>query len=348
MVNLAPVIPAHRFDENALKAWLNDAIPKFRGDLSIRQFQGGQSNPTFLIEMGGKRLVLRKKPPGQLLNKAHDVEREFRVVSALGKTDVPVARVLALCDDPAVIGTPFYIMEFIEGRIFDNAAMDGVTPEERRQLHLASVDALTKLHAVDVDAVGLGDFGRKGGYVSRQVERWSRQYQSSLSAGELPALTWLADWLREHQNVPDETTIAHGDFRHGNLCFAVDEPKVAAIFDWELSTLGHPLSDLAYLCMSYRIDASVPHSRGILGLDLAKLGIPKEEEIVERYCVAMGRSSLPDWNVFLALSFFRLSAILHGVMARALQGNASDANARQVAQRAGLLADIGQSIARQH
>ncbi|MDF2688393.1 MAG: aminoglycoside phosphotransferase [Microvirga sp.] len=348
MVNLAPVIPAHRFDENGLKVWLADAAPDFRGDLSIRQFQGGQSNPTFLIESGGKRLVLRKKPPGQLLNKAHDVEREFRVISALGPTDVPVARVVALCDDPDVIGTPFYVMEFVEGRIFDTAAMEGVEPEERRQLHLASVDALARLHAVDVEAVGLGDFGRKGGYVARQVERWSRQYQSSLSAGELPALTWLADWLREHQGVPDETTIAHGDFRHGNLCFAVDEPTVSAIFDWELSTLGHPLSDLAYLCMSYRIDAGVPHSRGILGLDLAELGIPKEEEIVERYCMAMGRSGIPDWNVFLALSFFRLSAILHGVMARALQGNASDANARQVAQRAGLLADIGQAIARQH
>jgi aminoglycoside phosphotransferase (APT) family kinase protein len=348
MVNLAPVIPAHRFDESALKAWLTDAIPDLRGDLKIRQFQGGQSNPTFLIETGETRLVLRKKPPGQLLNKAHDVEREFRVLAALGPTDVPVARVIALCDDASAIGTPFYVMEFVEGRIFDNAMMDGVEPNERKRLHLASVDALTRLHAVDFEAAGLGDFGPKGGYVARQVERWSRQYQSSLSAGELPALTWLADWLREHQAVPDETTIAHGDFRHGNLCFAVDEPTVSAIFDWELSTLGHPLSDLAYLCMPYRIDAGVPNSRGILGLDLAELGIPKEQEIVERYCMALGRSALPDWNVFLALSFFRLSAILHGVMARALQGNASDANARQVAQRAGLLAEVGQAIARQH
>jgi aminoglycoside phosphotransferase (APT) family kinase protein len=348
MVNLAPIIPAHRFDENVLRAWLANAIPDFRGDPSIRQFQGGQSNPTFLIETGGRRLVLRKKPPGQLLNKAHDVEREFRVLSALGPTEVPVARVVALCDDASVIGTPFYVMDFVEGRIFDNAAMDNVAPDERRSLHFASVDALAKLHSVDFKAVGLSDFGPKGGYVARQVNRWSQQYELSLSAGELPALTWLADWLREHQGLPDETTIVHGDFRHGNLCFAVDKPMVSAIFDWELSTLGHPLSDLAYLCMSYRIDAAVPHSRGILGLDLAALGIPSEEEIVERYCMAMGRSDVPDWNVFLALSFFRLSAILHGVMARALQGNASDANARQVAQRAGLLADIGQAIARQH
>lgn len=348
MVNLGPVIPVHRFDENAIKVWLADVVPDFRGDMSIRQFQGGQSNPTFLIEAGGKRIVLRKKPPGQLLNKAHDVEREFRVVSSLGLTNVPVARIIALCNDTEVIGTPFYVMEFVEGRIFDNATMEGIGPDERMRLHFASVDALTKLHAIDFEAVGLNDFGLKGGYVDRQVKRWSRQYQLSLSAGELPALTWLADWLRERQEVRDETTIVHGDFRIGNLCFAVDEPKVEAIFDWELSTLGHPLSDLAYLCMPYRIDAHVPHSRGILGLNLIRLGIPREQEIVERYCTMMGRSTLPDWNVFLVLAFFRLSAILHGVMARALQGNASDANAHHVAQRAGLLAEIGQTIARQH
>jgi aminoglycoside phosphotransferase (APT) family kinase protein len=348
MVDLAPVLPAHRFDERALKSWLTRVFLDLRGELKIRQFQGGQSNPTFLIEAGEERLVLRKKPPGQLLSKAHDVEREFRVLAALGSTHVPVPRVIAMCEDPSVIGTPFYVMELVEGRVFDSAVMDSLEPRERKRLHFASVDALAKLHGIDFEAVGLGDFGPKSGYVARQVERWSRQYQSSLSAGELPALTWLADWLREHRAVQDETTIAHGDFRHGNLCFAVGEPAVSAIFDWELSTLGHPLSDLAYLCMPYRIDANIPQSRGILGLDLAELGIPSEEEIIERYCMEMGRSTLSDWNVFLALSFFRLSAILHGVMARALQGNASNVNARQVAQRAGLLAEVGQAVARQH
>jgi len=343
---LVPVIAAHRFDEEALRGWLAHAIPAFAGPVAIRQFQGGQSNPTFLLESGDRRLVLRKKPPGKLLPRAHDVEREYRVLSALAGTDVAVPRVMALCEDSDIIGTAFYVMEFVQGRVFDHPLMREAAFERRSRLHLAAVDTLARLHRVDIDAAGLSDYGPRSGYVARQVERWSKQYRSSLSAGELPALTWLADWLREHQDVVDETTIVHGDFRHGNLCFHGDRDEVAAILDWELSTLGHPLSDLAYLCMPYHIQAGVPQSRGVADLDLAETGIPSEEAVVERYCQATGRDGLSEWRVFTALSFFRLSAILHGVMARALQGNASNSDALQVAKRSGILAEIGQKIAR--
>lgn len=343
---LVPVIAAHRFDEAALADWLSNAIPDFGGPLMIRQFQGGQSNPTFLLQGKGRNLVLRKKPPGPLLPKAHNVEREYRILAALSATAVPTPQVMAICEDPDVIGTAFYVMQFVEGRFFDHPVMPGVTPTERGRLHRATVEALVRLHEVDVDAVGLSDYGPPSGYVARQIERWSRQYQASLAAGELPALTWLGDWLRERQDVAEETTITHGDFRHGNLCFGQDEDSVTAILDWELSTLGHPLSDLAYLCMPYHIQAGVEHSRGIAGLDLGELGIPDEEAIVRHYCELSGRAAPSDWRVFLALSFYRLAAILHGVMARALQGNASNSDALEVAKRAGVLAEIGQCIAR--
>jgi aminoglycoside phosphotransferase (APT) family kinase protein len=343
---LVDVIPAHRFDEDALRSWLANAVPDLGHQIAIRQFQGGQSNPTFLLEAGDRRLVLRKKPPGKLLPKAHNVEREYSVLAALAQTDVPVPGMVALCEDADVIGTAFYLMEYVQGRFFDHPLMEDLPFAERTPLHMAAVDALAQLHKVDVDAVGLGDYGPRSGYVARQVALWTKQYNSSLVAGELPALTWLAEWLREHQDVADETTIVHGDFRHGNLCFHAERNEVAAIFDWELSTLGHPISDLAYLCMPYHIEANVPKSRGIAGLDLAAAGVPTEQAIIERYCAATGRDGLSEWRVFLALSFFRLSAILHGVMARALQGNASNHDALTVGQRAQVLADIGQKIAR--
>lgn len=342
--SLADVSAAHRFDVAALEQWLSTEVEGFGGPLSVRQFQGGQSNPTFLLQAGGRRAVLRKKPPGKLLPKAHDVVREHRILHALAATDVPVARMLGLCEDPSVIGTEFYVMDFVTGRIFETPAMPGVDPALRKAMHLATVDALASLHKVDVDRVGLSDFGPRQGYVARQAERWSRQYGAASAAGEIADLAWLADWLREHQDVADETTIAHGDFRHGNLCYGPDG-GVQAIFDWELSTLGHPLSDLAYLTMSYHIEADGAGSRGLGGLDFAALGIPPEQAILERYCEAMSRDLPGDWPVFQALAFFRLSAILHGVMARALQGNASNPDAMQVAGRAGALAAIGRRLA---
>lgn len=344
--NLVPVIAAHRFDEATISDWLTTHVPEFGSLQSVRQFQGGQSNPTFLLESSQCRLVLRKKPPGPLLPKAHNVEREYRILAALNPTGVPTPQVMALCEDPDVIGTAFYIMQFVEGRFFDNAMMNGIASEDRRRLHRSTVEALVSLHKVDIDAAGLGDYGPRSGYVARQVERWGKQYRASLSAGELPALTWLGDWLRERQDVAEETTITHGDFRHGNLCFEQSNDHVNAILDWELSTLGHPLSDLAYLCMPYHIQAGEANSRGVLGLDLDELGIPDEDKIVQHYCELAGRPAPSDWRVFLALSFFRLAAILHGVMARAMQGNASNSDALEVAKRAGVLAEIGQRIAR--
>lgn len=342
--NLAEISAAHLFDVVALQAWLDANVAGFERDLSIRQFHGGQSNPTFLLEAGGRRAVLRKKPPGKLLPKAHDVVREHRILHALSATDVPVAQMLGLCEDPSIIGTEFYVMEFVTGRIFETPAMPGVEPADRTAMHLATVDALASLHKVDIDRVGLSDFGPRQGYVARQAERWNKQYLAARAAGEIADLAWLADWLREHQDVADETTIAHGDFRHGNLCYGEDG-DVRAIFDWELSTLGHPLSDLAYLTMSYHIEADGAASRGMAGLDLAGLGIPSEQAVLDRYCTAMGRDLPAEWPVFQALAFFRLSAILHGVMARALQGNASNPDAMQVAGRAGMLAAIGRRLA---
>lgn len=343
---LVDVIDKHRFDEAALARWLRSHVPGFDGPVSVRQFQGGQSNPTFLVTSGGRRCVLRKKPPGQLLPKAHQVEREFAIISALGLTSIPVPEAMALCDDIGIIGTPFYLMEHVDGRHFDGLLLADQPRDERAAINYAAVDMLARLHAVDPAAIGLADYGPQGGYVARQVERWTKQYRaSSAQAGEIVDLGWLADWLRERRHVSDETTIVHGDYRTGNLLYRHNEPQVAAILDWELSTLGHPIADLAYYCMTYRIDAGVFGGRGLAGLDLGECGIPDETQVLERYMQASGRRAIADWPVFLALSFFRLSAILHGVMARAVQGNASDANALDVANRAGALAQIGRAIA---
>ncbi|UZF95448.1 phosphotransferase family protein [Bosea sp. NBC_00550] len=346
VATLVDVIDKHRFDEAALARWLRVHIPGFDGPVSIRQFQGGQSNPTFLIASGDRRCVLRKKPSGQLLPKAHQVEREFAIISALGPTSVPVPEVMALCADADVIGTPFYLMGHVDGRHFDGLLLADQPRDGRAAINYDAVDTLARLHAVDPAAIGLADYGPQGGYVARQVERWTKQYRaSSAQAGEIADLGWLADWLRERRHVSDETAIVHGDYRTGNLLYRHDAPQVAAILDWELSTLGHPIADLAYYCMTYRIDARLSGGRGLAGLDLRERGIPGETEVLDRYSQASGRVAIADWPVFLALSFFRLSAILHGVMARAVQGNASDANALDVANRAGALAQIGRAIA---
>lgn len=341
-----PVREAHRLDEAALSSWLDDALPDLgQGALLLRQFQGGQSNPTYLVSRGGRQVVLRKKPPGVLLPKAHDVAREYRLLGALQDTAVPVPRTFAFCGDPKVLGAEFYVMEHVEGRIFAHPRMQGLTAPERRAAHLGAVDALSILHALDPDAVGLGDFGPRGGFVARQVKRWSAQYHSAREAGGvIEALDWLSDWLRERQNLPERTVLVHSDYRHGNLCYAPEGTELRAIFDWELTTLGAPMSDLAYLCMPYHIDASDTQARGVMGLDLNAEGIPPEAEVLERYGPRDGEAEA--WPVYLALSFFRLSAILHGVMARANAGNAADGSAKEVGARAGHLAHIGREIAR--
>lgn len=342
---LIEVLPAHRFDEAALARYLRLHMPEIGEELSIRQFQGGQSNPTYLLESVERRYVLRKKPPGKVLPSAHMVEREYKVIRALSEhTPVPVPRVHLLCEDEGIIGTAFYVMDHVAGRIFSHPALEGVAVEERQPIHLAAVDTLAELHQVDVEAVGLGDFGKAQGYFARQVKRWSGQYQASRT-GDMPAMERLMQWLPEQVPQRDECAIAHGDYRLGNLMFEPGEARVAAILDWELSTLGHPLADLAYFCLPYHLPAGVDGLRGLIGIDLQAQGIPTEQQVLERYCRQSGRAEVADWHVFLAFSLFRLAAILQGVYARALQGNASNADALQVGQRAGLLAEAGWRIA---
>lgn len=342
---LVDVLPAHRFEEARLLAWLQAELPEVGEHLRVRQFQGGQSNPTFLLDTDGGQYVLRKKPPGKTLPSAHMVEREYRVMKALADhTEVPVPRVRVLCEDSAIIGTPFYVMDFLEGRILSHSALPEVNREDRFPAHRTAIDTLAALHSVDVNAIGLGDYGRPEGYVARQVARWSKQYLAS-KTDDLPAMTKLMTWLPENLPTTDETAIAHGDYRFGNLMLAPQEPEVIAILDWELSTLGHPLADLAYYCLPYYLPSDMEGMRGLKGKDLDALGIPDEQEIIARYCAQTGREGIDDWHVFLAFSLFRLAAILQGVYKRALDGNAANANALQVGKRASLLADIGWQIA---
>ncbi|WP_166268819.1 phosphotransferase [Marinobacter caseinilyticus] len=342
---LVDVLDAHRLDEAKLLAWLQDAMPGIGDTLTLKQFQGGQSNPTYLLDTDSGRYVLRKKPPGKVLPSAHMVEREYKVMRALSEhTRVPVPRTRVLCEDSGVIGTPFYVMDFMPGRVISHPALRELDKAERRPVHEAAMDTLATLHAVDVNAVGLGDFGRPSGYVSRQLARWTKQYQASRT-DDLPAMDKLMAWLPDHLPRHDECAIAHGDYRLGNLMLAQDRPDVVAILDWELSTLGHPIADLAYFCLPYHLPSDLVGMRGVVGEDLIELGIPDEQAAIERYCRQSGRAGIEDWHVFLAFSLFRLAAILQGVYARALQGNASNADALDVGRRAHILADAGWRIA---
>jgi len=332
-----PVRDAHRFDEAALARWMGSHVGGYRGPLQLRQFEGGQSNPSFLLETSRESYVLRKQPPGKLLPSAHRVDREYRVITALADSEVPVPRTFGLCEDTAVIGTSFFVMEFVAGRILSDAALPGVVPAERAAIFDAVVDVLAKLHAVDPDDVGLGDFGRPGSYFARQVSRWSRQYELSKTEA-IPAMDELLAWLPLH--IPDEdiTTLVHGDYRLGNLILHPAEPRVLAVLDWELSTLGHPLADLAYSCVF-----------DVLGTGLAPFadrdGLPSEAEHVARYARLSGRDPGPHWNFCLAFSLFRLAAITQGVYARGLQGNASSAAALDAGKRVAGLAERGWAMA---
>jgi aminoglycoside phosphotransferase (APT) family kinase protein len=345
-----PPREAHRIDEASLGRWLAEHVEGCAaGTVSARQFKGGQSNPTYWIGVDGTaggpvELVVRKKPPGKLLPSAHAVEREFRVMRALAPTPVPVPEALALCEDPAVLGTPFFVMRYVAGRIFWDPKLpelDG--PAARRELYGEYVAALAALHRVDHAAVGLGDYGKAGGYVRRQVERWTGQYAASRT-GDVPAMEVLMAWLGERSPASDETTLIHGDWRLDNLIFAPDAPRAVAILDWELSTLGHPVSDLAYACMSYHLN--LPGRGGLAGVDLAELGIPREDELVADYCRLTGRAGIDDWPYFMAFGVFRLAAIAQGVYKRSLQGNASSDDASGYGAAVNTLSELGCSIAR--
>ncbi|AOY89252.1 phosphotransferase family protein [Marinobacter salinus] len=342
---LVEVLPAHKFDESGLLVWLRKELPEIGDRLDVKQFQGGQSNPTFLLDTDSGRYVLRKKPPGKTLPSAHMVEREYKVMRALSEhTVVPVPKVRVLCEDSSIIGTPFYVMDYMEGRIVSHSALRALDRSERLPAHQSAIDTLAKLHSVDVNAIGLGDFGRPEGYVARQVSRWTKQYLAS-KTDDMPAMDKLMAWLPENLPSTDECAIAHGDYRFGNLMLAPDKPEVIAILDWELSTLGHPLADLAYFCLPYYLPSDLEGMRGLQGEDLEALGVPNEQETIARYCARTGRDSIDDWHVYLAFSLFRLAAILQGVYKRALDGNAANANALDVGKRASLLAQVGWKIA---
>ncbi|MDE2479410.1 MAG: phosphotransferase [Betaproteobacteria bacterium] len=326
-------------DTAGLGEYLAARLPELRLPLQISLFEGGQSNPTYLLgDAGGRRWVLRRKPPGRLLPSAHAVDREYRVMSALADSEVPVPRMRLLCTDESVIGTMFYVMDWVEGRIFFDPRLPGARPGERAELFDAMNRSIAALHRVDPAAVGLGDYGKPGRYVARQIERWSQQYRASQTE-PLEAMERLMQWLPEHVPQGDEVAVVHGDFRMDNLIFHPVEPRVLAVLDWELSTLGHPLADFAYHCMAWRLGPG--QFRGMAGEDLAALGIPSEAEYVAAYCARTGRARVApeDWEFFLAFNMFRLAAILQGVLARALQGNAASAQALEAGSRARPLAE---------
>jgi aminoglycoside phosphotransferase (APT) family kinase protein len=343
----APVLieplPQHRIDEAALFKRLTAELPDFHGPASLRQFQGGQSNPTYLIETPTKRFVLRKKPPGVLLPSAHQIEREFRILTALKDTPVPVPPARLLCEDAEVIGTPFYVMDHVDGRVLTDTTLADEPREARAPTYQALAQNLAALHAVDFRAVGLGDFGRPEGFAGRQISLWTKQYAAA-KTDDIPAMDKLAAWLPERLPAEEEASIVHGDFRLGNMIYAHGAPEVIAVLDWELATLGHPLSDLAYAAIPFHLppDAALP---GLEGVDLAAAGLPSEADFLEAYRVAAGRPDLPHWPFFLALSLFRLTGIAQGVYARALAGNAADGRALGFGNMAKCTAEAGWRIA---
>jgi aminoglycoside phosphotransferase (APT) family kinase protein len=335
----------HRFDEAALVRWMGGHVRGFEGPATLRQFEGGQSNPTFLVAAVSGDYVLRKRPPGALLATAHQVDREFRILGALADSGVPVPRVHACCSEAGVIGTAFYVMDYQPGRIFTDPLLPGVPAADRAAIYDSMNATLARLHGVDWRALGLADFGRPEGYLARQVALWSRQYAAART-GETPTLDALRDWL-EAQPVPaDAVAIVHGDFRIGNLIVHEHEPRVVAVLDWELATLGHPLADLAYNCMTYHLPAGHAVAAGFLGADLAALGVPRQEEYMATYARRTGLDAIPDWRFFMAFSLFRVAAIQLGVYARALQGNAASPVARLFGDSHRMVAAAGWAVAR--
>lgn len=331
----------HRFDNAALERWLIQHVEGFRGPLTVRQFRGGQSNPTYYLSSPSGAYVLRRKPPGKLLPSAHAVDREYRVITALRNTDVPVARTYALCEDPGVIGTIFFVMDFVQGRIFWDPTLPDLTPPERRALYEAENRAISALHSVDPAAVGLADYGKPGNYMSRQITRWTTQYRAS-ETERIDAMEHLIEFLPQH--VPEagaKPAIVHGDYRMDNLIFHPTEPRVLAILDWELSTLGEPLADFAYHAMVWRVPPGL--FRGLAGVDYAGLGIPDERAYLQLYCRNTGRAEPPtaQWDFFIAYNMFRLAAICQGIMKRVIDGTASNQNAIESGKRARPMAEIG-------
>lgn len=310
-------------DQAAVSAYLRDNLPGFEGLTGVTKFQGGQSNPTFLLETPGRKFVLRRKPPGVLLKSAHAVDREFRVQRALADTDVPVAKMHLLCEDDAVIGSAFYIMDHVPGRNFNQPSMEGVSVQDRGRIFDEMNRVLAALHEVDIDAVGLSDYGPEGNYFERQVGRWSKQYKAS-ETEEIPAMNHLMEALVAERPEDDgQRTLVHGDYRLDNMIYDAETTDCRAVLDWELSTIGHPFADLAAVIMQWQMPAGA-EGRGMAGLDRAALGLPSDEEFIAAYCQRRGLKGIDHFGYYLAFNFFRMAAIIQGVLKRALDGNASN------------------------
>ncbi|BEU99275.1 phosphotransferase family protein [Novosphingobium olei] len=325
-----PVEERHRFDEAALARWMDTNVAGYAGPLTVEKFAGGQSNPTFRLSTPARQYVLRRKPAGLLHASAHAVDREFRVMHALGAQGFPVPRVLGLCSDDAVIGSMFYVMDLVPGRVFWDPLLPDLSPAERAAAYDSMNATIARLHAFDVDAIGLGDYGRPGNYVARQVARFSKQYREDELAGRNADMDRLIEWLPA--NMPKNTEsrrLVHGDYKMDNVMFAPDRPEITAVLDWELSTLGDPLADFAYNVMVWR----TPGEAGNSLMHARPDGIPSEEEYVAAYCARTGRDGIPDLSFYIAFNMFRLAAILHGIIGRTLRGNASNANSHEVARR---------------
>ncbi len=327
---------ADRLDTAKLTEWMEANVAGFQGPLKLTKFKGGQSNPTYKIEAPSGNYVLRRKPFGPLLPSAHAVDREYKVQAALAKAGWTVAPQYGLCTDDSVVGSWFYVMGMVDGRTIWNGAMPDATPEYRRATYMAMIDTLAALHKVDVDAVGLSDFGKPGNYFGRQVDRWTKQYR--LSETELmPEMEKLIEWLPATLPEQTSTGVVHGDYRIDNMIWAKDEPRVLAVLDWELSTLGDPLGDFSYVAMAWVTDNG--GRSGVQDLDRKALGIPELDEVVERYCQQTGRSSVPDMNWYFAYNFFRLAGIMQGIKKRVIDGTASSAHAKAMSDRVQPLVD---------
>jgi aminoglycoside phosphotransferase (APT) family kinase protein len=348
-----PVAESHRFDVAALERHLATHLPGYEGPLAVEQFKGGQSNPTYKLVTPAQAYVMRSKPgpAARLLPSAHAIEREYRVMSALAGSEVPVARMLLLCEDESIIGRAFYLMEHVEGRVLWDQALPGLAPAQRGAVYDEMNRVIAALHRVDAARAGLGDFGKPGNYFERQIGRWSRQYQASITE-PIEAMDRLIEWLPAHLPASarheSQVTIVHGDFRLDNLIFHPAEPRILAVLDWELSTLGHPLADFSYHCMAWHISPGM--FRGIGGLDLPSLGIPDERAYVTRYCERTGRGDpaalFVDWDFYLAYNLFRMAAILQGIARRVVDGIASSAQARATGAAARPLAELAWQFAR--
>ncbi len=343
-----PVADNMKVDLGALADYMRQHVEGFTaaaGDIRLEQFKGGQSNPTFMLTAGDQRYVLRTKPApaAKLLKSAHAIEREFRVMDALSKAGFPAARQYALCEDESVIGRAFYIMEFIEGRVFWDQSLPGMTPVERSAIYDEMNRVISLLHTLDYQAIGLGDYGKPGNYFARQIDRWSKQYKAA-ETEHIPAMEHLIEWLPQHIPSGELTSIVHGDFRMDNMIFHPTEPKILALLDWELSTLGHPLADFSYHCMSWHITPGL--FRGIGGMDLKALGIPAEDDYIAKYSARTGiKVNKEDFRFYLAYNMFRMAGILQGIMKRYQDGTAASEQALRNGQAARPMAEMGWAYA---